>query len=140
LFSLPAALISEGAWPPPWALITGLIIFIGSGLGVHLADKQLWQFRATPLNKGKTCQIGLWRYSRHPNYFFEWLHWFAYPFIAWHSPLGHWLWLGPVVMFCFLYFITGIPFSEQQAIRSRGQAYKDYQRTTSMFIPWRTKS
>jgi len=46
------------------------------------------------------------------------------------------LWLAPVLMFCFLYWFTGIPFTEQQALRSRGEDYRLYQKTTSMFFPW----
>ena len=47
-----------------------------------LADSQLARFRANPANRGKTCRSGLWRYSRHPNYFFEWIGWFAYALFA----------------------------------------------------------
>ena len=91
--------------------------------GESLADAQLARFRANPANRGKTCRSGLWRYSRHPNYFFEWLHWFAYVLLAAGSPL-HWLaWSGPVVMYVFLRWISGIPWTEQQALRSRGEDY-----------------
>jgi len=81
---------------------------------------------------------GLWRYSRHPNYFFEWLHWFAYPIIG--LAAGQYvLWIYPLLMWLFLYYVTGIPFSEKQAIKSRGQNYLDYQQKTSMFIPRKPK-
>ena len=105
-------------------------------LGETIADRQLARFRADPENRGKTCNQGLWRYSRHPNYFFEWIHWFAYIFLAVGSP--HW-WLallGPLVMAVFLLKITGIPYTELQSLKSKGESYREYQRTTSAFIPW----
>ena len=87
---------------------------------------------------GKTMDQGLWKYSRHPNYFFEWIHWFAYPILGLAAGLYS-LWIYPVLMWLFLYYITGIPFSEQQALKNRGQNYLDYQNRTSMFIPWKPK-
>jgi steroid 5-alpha reductase family enzyme len=77
--------------------------------------------------------VGLWRFSRHPNYFFEWLHWCAYVLIG-H---GAWItWLGPIGMLWLLTRVTGIPHTERQALRSRGDAYRAYMRTTSAFVPW----
>lgn len=120
-------------------VIVAAMIMLIAFLGESLADQQLYNFKKDPNNQGKTLDSGLWRYSRHPNYFFEWLHWFAYPIV------GIWvglyiLWVYPVLMFLFLYFFTGIPFSEQQALRHRGDNYRDYQRRTSMFFPWKSKS
>ena len=92
--------------------------------GESLADRQLATFRDTPGNQGKTCRAGLWAWSRHPNYFFEWLHWFAYVFLAVGS---HYFWLsllGPVLMFAFLYRVSGIPWTEAQSLRSRGDDYR----------------
>jgi len=105
-----------------------------------MADQQLARFRADPSNKGQVCDVGLWHYSRHPNYFFEWLHWFSYPLIAFGTPLSWIAWLGPVVMLIFLYRITGIPYTEKQALKSRGDAYRRYQETTSPFVPWKKKT
>jgi steroid 5-alpha reductase family enzyme len=119
-----------------WLDIAGAAIFLISMIGEATADAQLGRFRRNPDNLGKVCRIGLWRYSRHPNYFFEWLHWWAYVLIGLGSP--HW-WVplaGLVVVYLFLTMITGIPFTEQQALRSRGDAYRRYQQTTSAFFPW----
>jgi steroid 5-alpha reductase family enzyme len=96
----------------------------------------LAQYRGDPVNRGKTCRLGLWKYSRHPNYFFEWLYWWVYVLIAWTAPLGWISLLAPGLMLFFLLKVTGIPATEAQAVRSRGDDYRDYQRTTSMFIPW----
>ena len=103
--------------------------------GEWLADRQLARFRTDPSSKGRVCRDGLWRYSRHPNYFFEWTHWLAYVLIGWGSPYWWVTLAGLVAMYLFLNFVTGVPFTEQQALRSRGDAYRDYQRTTSRFFP-----
>ncbi len=141
LLALPAWVIANGhieQLQPQHllAVVLALVAFVG----VHVADQQLHAFRTDPANKGKVCEVGLWRYSRHPNYFFEWLHWFSYPILAVGLSYGAWLWLAPLVMLAFLYFISGIPYTEQQALRSRGDAYRRYQQTTSPFIPWRKRS
>ena len=79
---------------------------------------------------------GLWNYSRHPNYFFEWLIWVAWAVFALGSPFG-WIAIGcPLLMLYFLFRLTGIPATEAQALRSKGEAYREYQRSTSAFIPW----
>lgn len=137
IFALPVWIIAHNPLVNRWALLLAGVIVIIAFVGESLADRQLELFRADPANKGKTCRRGLWRYSRHPNYFFEWLHWFAYPLLALGAPYGGWTWLAPVLMFLFLYFVTGIPYTERQALRSRGEDYRDYQRKTSAFIPWR---
>lgn len=121
-------------------LTAGVLIGVVAIVGEGIADRQLSRFKARPDSKGKTCREGLWRYSRHPNYFFEWLHWFSYPLIAVGASLDLWFWLLPIAMFLFLWFVTGIPHTEKQALKSRGDDYREYQRTTSPFIPWRPAS
>ncbi len=103
--------------------------------GEAVADRQLAAFKARPDSKGKTMRDGLWRYSRHPNYFFQWLTWVAYALIALAAPYG---WLGlsaPILMLLLIVFVTGIPPSEEQSLRSRGDDYRRYQRETSAFVP-----
>ncbi|HXT75983.1 MAG TPA: DUF1295 domain-containing protein [Candidatus Eisenbacteria bacterium] len=115
---------------------------IGAGMwllamiGEAVADEQLNRFKKNPANSGKTLRAGLWKYSRHPNYFFDWLVWVGYAVFALGSPWG---WLGlisPALVLYFLLSITGIPATEAQALRTRGNEYRDYQRTTSIFVPW----
>jgi steroid 5-alpha reductase family enzyme len=113
-----------------------LILFVGIA-GEALADSQLKGFRSDPANKGRVCDAGLWRWSRHPNYFFEWFGWLAYPMIA-ISTDYLWGWatlLAPVFMYWILVHVTGIPPLEAQMLRSRGERYRDYQSRTSMFFP-----
>lgn len=104
--------------------------------GEAAADAQLNAFKSNPSNKGHTCQAGLWRYSRHPNYFFEWLIWMAFALFAVGSPGGFWSLLSPALILYFVFRVTGIPATEAQAIRTRGEEYRRYQQTTSAFVPW----
>jgi steroid 5-alpha reductase family enzyme len=114
----------------------GLFLWILSLGGESLADRQLARFRADPCNRGRTCRSGLWRYSRHPNYFFEWLHWFTYVALAVGSPAFWFSAVGPVTMYVLLRWVSGIPFTEAQALRNRGEDYRIYQKETPMFFPW----
>jgi steroid 5-alpha reductase family enzyme len=114
----------------------GAAVWAISIIGEALADNQLKQFKKNPDNKGKVCDAGLWNYSRHPNYFFECLIWAGYFLVAMNADYG---WIGilsPLTITLLLFRVTGIPLTEQQAIRSKGDAYIEYQRTTSMFVPW----
>ena len=108
--------------------------------GESTADRQLLHFRLDPQNRGRTCQLGLWRYSRHPNYFFEFLMWVAYALFASATPFGWIAFACPAVMLFLLLKVTGIPATEAQALRTRGDEYHEYQRTTSVFVPWPRRS
>ncbi len=132
-FALAASNPRAGIGALEWA---GAALWLVAMLGEGIADWQLNAFRSKPENKGKTCQVGLWRYSRHPNYFFEWLVWVAYFVFALGTP-GGWLTIYcPALMLFFLFKVTGIPATEAHALKSRGDEYREYQRTTSVFVPW----
>ena len=136
LFALP--LLVPFANPNPMGTIydwLGILVWLAAVGGEGLADHQLARFRENPENRGKTCQVGLWRYSRHPNYFFEWVHWFAYIFFSVGTPYFWMVCLAPLVMIFFLLKVTGVPFTEQQALANRPD-YAEYQKTTPMFFPW----
>jgi steroid 5-alpha reductase family enzyme len=89
-----------------------------------------------PANRGGVCDRGLWRYSRHPNYFFEWLIWIAYALFAFAAPFGALALAMPAVMLHFLVNVTGLKATEEQALRSKGERYRLYQARTSAFVPW----
>lgn len=118
------------------------IEYIGAGMwglaiiGEGLSDYQLAHFRKNPLNKGKVCQDGLWNYSRHPNYFFQLMIWVSVFIMALPSPYGYISIICPLSIGYLIFKVTGIPMTEEQAVRSRGQLYVEYQRTTSPFVPW----
>ena len=114
----------------------GVGIWVVAIVGEIFADAQLAAFKSRPESKGHTCKVGLWRYSRHPNYFFEWLIWMSYAVFALASPYGFLGFVSPALILFFLLRVTGIPATEEQALRSRGEEYRRYQRETSAFIPW----
>lgn len=136
-FALPALVVSHNPVRSWTAFDTcGALLWLFGAGNAMLADWQLAQFRAQPSNRGRTCRKGWWRYSRHPNYFFEWLHWWAYVALAAGSPYW-WINLSaPAVMLYLLLRVTGIPPTEAQALARRGDDYREYQRTTNAFIPW----
>jgi len=117
----------------------GLAILMAAILGEALADRQLQVFKDDPANRNAVCDVALWRWSRHPNYFFEWLSWVAYPIIAidcsGHNPFG-WLALAaPACMYWVLVHVSGIPPLEAHMLRSRGDAFRAYQKRSRPFLP-----
>lgn len=140
LFSLPFLAASRVAGALPVWPTLACLVWLACVAGESIADDQLARFRAAPANVGRTCRAGLWRYSRHPNYFFEWLHWFSYVLLAVGSPSWALAWLGPVLMYVFLRYLSGVPFTEKQALRTRGDDYREYQRSTPMLFPWFPKT
>jgi MYXO-CTERM domain-containing protein len=141
--ALLAVLLSL-AWLPSmayeregWRLVdlAAALLWLAAIAGEALADRQLAAWRADPANAGRTCRRGLWRFSRHPNYFFEWLTWLAWPLFALGAPYGLAAWLAPALMLFLILRVTGVPPTEARALRSRGDDYREYQRTTNAFFP-----
>lgn len=124
--------------PPLWAFAAALLIWNISVIGEGMADSQMERFRSNPANKGKVCRDGLWRYSRHPNYFFECLHWAAYVPLAIGAPYGWVSLAAPVIMSLLLMKLSGVPMLEAEMIK-RKPGYADYVRDTSALIPWPPK-
>ncbi|MCJ8142588.1 DUF1295 domain-containing protein [Ancylobacter sp. A5.8] len=126
---------------PGWRPGDGLavVLLLAAVLGEGVADRQLARFRAIPANRGRVCDQGLWGMTRHPNYFFEWLGWLAYPAIA-IDPAGGYAWgvaalLAPLLIYVLLVHASGIPPTEAHMLRSRGEAFRDYQRRVNAFWP-----
>jgi steroid 5-alpha reductase family enzyme len=137
IFSLPFLLVSFNPAPGLKVVeIAGLAIALLSLGGEALADAQMKAFKANPVNKGKVCQDGLWNYSRHPNYFFEFMIWIGFFIVTLGTPWGWTMIVCPLLMLHFLLNVTGIKLSEEYSLKSRGDAYREYQRTTSAFVPW----
>jgi len=134
-FSVPYLLISldpaEGLGVLEW---TGVGLWAIGNAGAIAADRQLASWRADPANRGKTARSGLWGWSRHPNYFFEWVTWCGVAVVATAAPWGWIGWIVPAGLLFLLFRLTGIPATEEQALRSRAD-YAEYQRTTSVFVP-----
>jgi hypothetical protein len=101
--------------------VGGVLLWLAADRRRGAGRPQLQRFKADPANRGAVCQRGLWRYSRHPNYFFEWLVWVAYFMMALASPWG-WLTLYcPALMLYFLLRVTGIPLTEQLSLQARAR-------------------
>ncbi len=117
----------------------GAIVLAVAIAGEAVADRQLKSFRANPANKGRVCDQGLWGLSRHPNYFFEWMCWIAYPTVAIDLQGGYpWGWLAisaPLVMYWLLVHVSGIPLLEQHMLRRSGEEFRKYQARTNAFFP-----
>jgi steroid 5-alpha reductase family enzyme len=114
-------------------------LFVVAIGGEAIADWQLQRFLANTRNRHSVCDAGLWRWSRHPNYFFEWLGWLAYPLVAiditGQYPWGLLALVAPVCMYWLLVHVSGIPPLEQHMLHSRGETFRDYQARTGAFFP-----
>ena len=134
-FSIPFAFITldpeSGLGALAWV---GIVVWAIGNVGTIVSDRQLAQWRANPENKGKTARAGLWSWSRHPNYFFEFVNWCGVALVATAAPNGWIAWIVPAGLLFLLFRVTGIPATERQALRSRVD-YAEYQRTTSVFVP-----
>ncbi len=117
----------------------GMMILLLGIVGEAVADRQLRSFKSDPANRNAVCDTGLWRLSRHPNYFFEWVCWLAYPLIAINLSGGYpfgWIAItAPACMYWALVYISGIPPLEAHMLRTRGDSFRSYQQRTPAFFP-----
>jgi steroid 5-alpha reductase family enzyme len=114
-----------------------LLVFAAALIGEAVADAQMAAFKANPDNRGGICETGLWSWSRHPNYFFEWFGWLGLPLLAIGPgyPLGWLAWLAPLEMYWLLVKVSGVPPLEEAMRRSRGKAFEPYAARVSVFWP-----
>lgn len=140
LFSVPLYIAASNPHDlaTRWTLLAAGVYIVGLS-GEAYADMQLAKFRDQPRNVGRTCRRGLWRYSRHPNYFFALVHWFSYALLAVGVAGPQWSLTLLGALLTAIGAMRRIPAIEAQALKVRGDDYRDYQRTTNMFIPWLPK-
>lgn len=123
-----------------WLQAAGGMLWLLAKIGETIADEQLKSWKADSANRGRTCRRGFWKYSRHPNYFFEWLIWCSFALVATAAPWGWIGWIAPAFMLFLITRVTGIPPTEKRAVASRGDDYRRYQQETSAFFPWFPRS
>ena len=118
-----------------WGILDGIgvVLWLVGFVFEAIGDYQLTGFMRDPSNRGKTMRFGLWRYSRHPNYFGDAAQWWAFWLIA-TSAGGWWTLFAPIVMTILLVRVSGVGLLEQ-TIADRREGYAEYMRTTSAFIP-----
>ncbi len=131
----PLVLINSAATFGSIADWIGIGIALIALAGEALADRQLSRFRDNPQNKGTTCRVGLWQYSRHPNYFFEWLYWCSFPLLTLGTSIFWITLISPLILLYLILKVTGIPPTERNALKSRGNDYRNYQSDTNAFFP-----
>ncbi len=123
-------------WDGGWLRALGAAIAAAGLLGEATADAQLARWKRDPARRGQVCDAGLWSWSRHPNYFFEWCVWLGHAVYGLaFGPYGAIAMLPQAIILGSILGVTGIPPTENQAIRSKGAAYRKYQRRVSKFIP-----
>jgi steroid 5-alpha reductase family enzyme len=125
--------------PNALEIVATIALMVISVAGEAIADAQLGAFKKVPDNKGRVCRVGLWRYSRHPNYFFECMHWPAYTVLAIGAPWFFLTLIPPFIMWFLLLRVSGIPMTEAQTAKTRPE-YAEYIATTSPFFPWPPRS
>lgn len=124
---------TEFVW---WDGLWMVMIVVGL-IGESTADYQLQIYKRQ--SKEAVCKQGLWRYSRHPNYFFDWLSWLGFSLIAISASWGWIALVSPITLYLIMVYVTG-PMTEAGSLCTRGDAYLHYQQQTNMFFPGPTKN
>jgi steroid 5-alpha reductase family enzyme len=133
LIALPIVHINSQGGVGEWWRWVGVVVW-GLGFGWEaVADWQLAKFVSDVNNKGKIMQTGLWKYSRHPNYFGEVVLWWGVFILAWGGS-GGWTVVGPLTISTLILFVSGVPLLEKKY--AGRPEYEEYKSRTSVFIPW----
>jgi len=128
-------------WDGGWLRAIGAAVAALGVIGETAADAQLRRWKRDPAHRGRVCDVGLWSWSRHPNYFFEWCVWLGHAvYGVAFAPWGLVALAGQAIILGSIFGVTGIPPTEAQSLRSKGDAYRDYQKRVSKFIPLPPKS
>jgi steroid 5-alpha reductase family enzyme len=135
LIALPLILRPESYTPTqPAVLILGLLVFAVGFAFEMIGDRQLARFRQNPVNKGRVMADGLWRYTRHPNYFGESVLWWGVSLVSLSGGASLFVLVSPVTITLLLLFVSGVPILEK-AMKDR-PGYAQYAAKTSIFFPW----
>ena len=118
-----------------WLDGLGTVVWLTGFTFESLGDWQLARFKSDPASKGRVMDRGLWAYTRHPNYFGEFLVWWGIFLITLSTPNSWWTIISPMIITAVLLKMTGIPLTEQELVKNR-PGYSDYVKRTSAFVPW----
>lgn len=138
IISLPLYVATQSENPLNIFDFMGIALWIVGMCFQVIGDAQLARFKSKPENKGKVLAVGVWRYTRHPNYFGESCIWFGYGLIAAGAGIW-WVMISPILMTYLLVQVTGAALLELN-ISDRRPDYKKYIQNTSPFIPWFPKN
>lgn len=130
-------LISQYSTEPSGLTVLDIIGALVWGVGFifeSVGDWQLTQFKSNPNNKGKVLNTGLWKYTRHPNYFGNATMWWGFFIIALSVPFGFLSFFGPLIMTFFLLRVSGVALLEKSLKKNKPE-YAEYIRCTSSFFP-----
>lgn len=114
--------------------VIGTVVWVIGLLFETVGDAQLARFKADPSNAGKVMDRGLWRYTRHPNYFGDCCVWWGIALVAAETGAGAWGFIGAVVMTVLLLKVSGVALLEKSLVKRR-EGYAEYVRRTSSFVP-----
>lgn len=137
LCAIPFVSVAKNTTPFSLFDLLACVVATAAIFGEHVADEQLKVFKSkNDTNPMSICKNGFWKYSRHPNYFFEWIYWWTYVLFSVGSSSFVLSLVGPFLMLWLLWRVTGIAPSEKLSIEKRGNLYRAYQQETSAFFPW----
>ncbi len=137
LIAMPLAAALSGSAPLGWLDLAGVVLWLTGMFFECVGDAQLARFKRDPASSGQVMDRGLWRYTRHPNYFGEFMLWWGYYLLA-VAAGGWWTLVSPLLMSFLLLKVSGVALLEKD-IGERRPAYADYARRTNAFIPWRPR-
>jgi steroid 5-alpha reductase family enzyme len=126
--------VATNTRPIAWYDFLSIVIALVALTGEAIADRQLATFKKTA-RPGDICEVGLWRWSRHPNYFFEWMYWMSFPILAWGSSYFLLVLISPSLIYYLINYVTGIPPTEARMLERRGEPFRAYQNRVSAFWP-----
>lgn len=141
LISAPLLQAVRATGPPGWTGLdlAALLLFVFGFLFEAVGDLQLARFRSDPASHGKVLRSGLWRYTRHPNYFGDAVVWWSFFVLALATPGALWTVFSPVLMTFLLLKISGVGLLEKKLRRTRPE-YEEYVASTNAFLPWFPRS
>ena len=135
IIALPLQTVNSSGTPSVALTLIGVLLWVAGLLFESIGDWQLARFKSDPTNAGRVMDRGLWRYTRHPNYFGDFLVWWGFYFLALASGSPWWSVVGPIIMSVLLMKVSGVTLLEK-SLKNRKVGYAEYVARTNAFFPW----